>query len=181
MVAKKITIRLFTLFSLLLINACIQKEKNEIGYMEIENDVLKTEIANFMQRLDSTFKYKYVMWVDCRVINDTVLEYYAYPQITFGFLEVDPFHFVCSVNNRPVFFSIKSLSGSKNVNLFFKIRKVDVLDLIKHEFPEEYIKMKEMKDNKLFLPSIHYDYPESLSLIFVTGKLTEKKMGRGLF
>lgn len=177
MVTKKILIILFTTFLLL---ACIQQEKGSIELMKINNEVLETEISRFFQRLDTTVEYNYVMWVDCDEINDTVYEYYAYPNSTFGFLEVDPFHFVCTVDNRPVFFAVKGLSGVGCESQFFKLKQEVIMDLIKREFPEEYIELIKKKENELYLPNIPNEYPESLILIFTNGKLTGKKTGRGL-
>ncbi len=177
MVTKKIIITLLTLFLLL---SCIQQEKGKMEILEINNSELKKEISSFIQRLDTTLEYKYVMWADCNEINDSVFEYLIYPNSTFGFLNVDPFHFVCSVDKRPVFFAMKSLSRVGCESPFFKLKQEVVMDLIKREFPEEYNDLMKLKDNELYLPFVHKEYPETLILVFTNGKLTEKKIGHGL-
>ncbi len=177
MVTKKIIITLLTIFLLL---ACVQQENEKMEFLEINNCELKKEISRFIQRLDTTVEYKYVMWVDCNEINDTIFEYLIYPNPTFGFLDVDPFHFVCSVDKRPVFFAMKSLSRVGCESPFFKLKQAVAMDLIKREFPEEHDDLMKLKDNELYLPHIPNEYPETLILIFINGKLTKKKIGSGL-
>lgn len=160
--------------------ACKQQEKEKSEFLEINNKELETEIDHFIQQLDTTVKYKYVIWVECNEINDTVFEYSVYPNTTFAFLDVDPFHFICSVDKRPVFFAIKSLSRAGCENPYFRLKKEVVMDLIKQNFPEEYNELIRKKDNQLYLPNIPNEYPETLRLIFINGKLTSKKIGRGL-
>lgn len=169
----------YTILVVFLFVACKQqKEKLEI--LEINNQELKIEISHFIQRMDTTVKYKYITWVECNEINDTLFEYSVYPNSTFAFLDVNPFHFVCSVDNHPVFFAIKSLSKAGPENPYFKLKKEVVMDLIKQNFPEEYNELIKKKDNQLYLPNIPNEYPETLKLIFTNGKLTSKKIGHGL-
>lgn len=177
MVEKK---NLISLLIALFLISCVHQEKANIEILEISNKELKTELSSFIQHLDSTVEYKYVMWVNFNEINDSVFVYYVYPNPTLGFLDVDPFHFCCAVDNRPVFFAVKSFSKSNYENPFFKLKQEVVMDLIKHEFPEEYTNLVKLKKDELYLPFIPNEYPETLILIFTNGKLTEKKIGRGL-
>jgi hypothetical protein len=149
-------------------------------FLEINNAELKKEISHFMQRLDTTVEYKYVMWVKCNVIKDTISEYFIFPNPTFAFLDSEPFHFVCSVDERPVFFEVRSLSSIDCETPVFKIKREALMDLIKREFPKEYNDLMQLKENEVYLPFIPNEYPETLVLIFINGKLSNKKNGRGL-
>ena len=171
--------RIISLVAILFFFACKQQNNDKMEFLEINNIELKNEISHFIQRLDTTVEYKYVLWVDCNEINDTVFEYSVYPNPTFGFLDVDPFHFVCSVDERLVFFAVKGLSKGGGGNSFFKLKREVMLDLVKREFPKEYNDLISLTENEVYLPFIPNEYPETLILIFIKGKLIKKKFGRG--
>jgi hypothetical protein len=175
MVANKI----FSLILLVFLFIACARETEKYVYLEIDNKELKNEIYGFIQKLDSTVECNYVIWVELMELNDSVIQYLVYPNTTFAFLDIDPFHFICSVDNRPVFFVINNLSKVGYESPYFKLKSEVIMDLIKQNFPEEYKEILKKKDDQLFLPNITNEYPETLRLIFTNGKLTEKKAGRG--
>lgn len=160
---------------LLLFSSCINNSKRDYVYLEINNKQLEREIVEFTKIAKNPDKEdSVVLIVNYWHINDSTMKF----QITNCFnYEYEPFHFVCKVNGRDVYFKDTNLENRINNTKkeFFKLKKSTKDEITKKYYPS---KLKEKtyivgKDTFLIVPNF-YSYHEC-TLTFIRDSLVEKR------
>jgi len=175
----------FWILATLFIVACSNKKEQNEAYLEINNKVLEKEIIEYDKFIDSTFSDPYVIKVSCIEKNDSITRYVIGAIDGTDILEMFPYHFICKINNKDVFFTMYSglVFGDKKHN-FFKLKQNEIERIMKKYFPQEYSKYLINKEKKkkgemyevimtTFEPNMYY-------LTFNRGKLINKEIRRGL-
>lgn len=159
--------------------SCTTEKKQNDVYLEINNKELEQQIIEYTEYTDSTtIIHPYVLNVYCLEINDSTNRYIIQGDIDPSIFKMIPYHFICKVGGRDVFFTmlsgiVKKDWGKRN---FFNLKESAYVDFMKKYFPEDYKYYIENKEKKV---QINYE-PNLCYLTFVQDKLVKKEMRRGL-
>jgi len=159
----------------LIFSSCTKKSKKDYIYLEINNKQLEREIIEFTKIAKSPDKEdSIVIIVNYQHVNDSTMRF----GITNCFdYESQPFHFVCEINGRDVYFRDCDLENRIN-NMkkeFFKLKKSTMDEITMKYYPS---KLKDTtyivgKDTFLIVPNF-YTYQEC-ALTFIRDSLVEKR------
>lgn len=180
----KISNFFFILATLFIVSCSNQKEGNET-YLEINNKVLEKEIIEYDKFIDSTVSKPYVINVYCIEKNDSITRYVIGAIDGLDILEIIPYHFICKINNKDVYFTMYSglVFGDKNHN-FFKLKQTEIERIMKKHFPEEYsrylINKEKEKKGEIYEIVMSTFEPEMYYLTFNRDKLIKKEIRSGL-
>jgi len=146
-------------------------------YLELNNKVLEQEIEGYAKYADSIFQESHIINVCCLEVNYSTCQYVVDCVTDPEIIKKRPYHFVCKIGERDVFFTmlagiVKKDSGNKN---FFNMDEKAYSGFIKRYFPGDY---KYYKEGKQKVPSIINDI-EMCYLTFVNLKLVKKELKRG--
>nr|WP_320039405.1 hypothetical protein [uncultured Bacteroides sp.] len=171
------TIKIVVLFLMLLTVSCtLNNQSND--YLELNNKVLEREIEGYAKYADSIFKESHIINVYCLEVNDSTSRYVVDCVTNPEIIKKWPYHFVCKIGERDVFFTmlagiVKKDSGNKN---FFNMDEKAYGGFIKRYFPGDYKYYKEgMQKAPCNINDIEMYY-----LTFVNHKLVKKELKRGL-
>jgi hypothetical protein len=168
---------IYILILFLIFISCSQNYTAE--YLEISNSELKSQIIEYVNHTDSLLvKTPYSIDVCCMNVNDSTTRYVISSNIDSKTLRMFPYHFICKVNGRDIYFVmlagiVKKDWGKRN---FFNLKTTTKIEYMRKNFPEEYRKYKNKIDDGVF---ILYE-PEMCYLTFIEDKLVKKEMRRGL-
>lgn len=170
--------RLIYIFLFILLLTSCNQNRN-VDYLEISNHELKSQIIDYIRHTDSSLVNEpYIINVCCMNINDSTTRYVISSDINTETLDMLPYHFVCKVNDRDIYFImlagiVKKDWGKRN---FFQLKKATALEYMKKNFPEEYRMYVKKIDDGIF---ITYE-PEMCYLTFIEDKLVKKEMRSGM-
>lgn len=180
----RIRILLGILTTLLFVACSKNKEKDET-YLELNNKDFEREIIKYDKFIDSIYTKSYVIQVYCIEKNDSITRYVIGAMNGADILDMFPYHFICRVNNKDVFFTMSSglVNDGKDHN-FFKLKSSEIERIMKKYFPEEYARHLENEEKKrkgkpttvivtIFEPEMYY-------LTFNRNKLINKEIKRGM-
>jgi hypothetical protein len=175
---------LWVLTTLLLVACSKNKEKDET-YLELNNKDLEREIIQYDMFIDSICSKSYVIQVDCIEKDDSITRYVIGAIDGTHILEMFPYHFICKVNNKDVFFTMRSglVYFGKKQN-FFNLKSSEIERVMKKYFPDEYAEhIKNIEREKKGEPttvSLTFFEPEMYYLTFNQNKLINKEIKRGM-
>lgn len=147
-------------------------------YLELNNKVLEQEIEGYAKFVDPQIDEPYVIRVFCFEVNDTTSRYVIHFITQPEDIQMCPYHFVCKIGERDVFFTMLAGVGKTGWkdNNFFYLKKEACDEFVKKYLPDDY-KYYEKGTNKV--PWVLYD-TEMCYLTFVNDKLVKKELRRGL-
>jgi len=176
---------IFWILIALFLVACSKNSEKDETYLELNNKVLEREIIKYDKYIDSISTKSYVIHVNCIEKNDSLTRYVIGAIDGTDILDMFPYHFICRVNNKDVFFTMHSglVYMGKNRN-FFKLKSSEIERIMKKYFPEEYAthlqnKEKE-KRGEIYIRTVSVFEPEMYYLTFNQDKLIDKEIKRGL-
>lgn len=181
-------VKQFKIFVLLiLITSCTSQKKTDVhieltntdAHMELTNKVLEREILEYSKYIDSiTTTRPYILLVNISEVNDSTVQYHISCDIDGGIVKMRPYHFICKVGNKNVFFTLGAKALNENSG-FFKMKENAYADFLRKYFPHEYEtykKLKTAKKGEFVKVTIVCFEPETCFLTFVNGKLVTKYM-----
>lgn len=141
--------------------------------------MLEQQISDYIRTTELENKGRpFVIIVFCLNINDSTTRYVISSEINPEAVKMMPYHFVCKIGKRDVFFTmlagiVRKDWGKRN---FFNLKEEAYLEFMKKYFPNDYKLLKEKKQKGYI---ILYE-PDMCYLTFVYDKLVKKEMRRGL-
>ena len=179
------TRKLFLILTALILVACSKNKEKDETYLELNNKDLEREIIKYDKFIDSICSESYVLQVNCIEKNDSITRYVIGAIDGTHILDMFPYHFICRVNNKDVFFTMYSglVLYGKTPN-FFKLKSSEIERVMKKYFPKEYAthhKDKEKYKNDETYEVIESIFePEMYYLTFNLNKLINKEIKRGM-
>jgi len=179
------TRKLFLILTTLLLVACSKNKEKDETYLELNNKDLEREIIKYDKFIDSICSESYVIQVNCIEKNDSITRYVIGAIDGTDILDMFPYHFICRINNKDVFFTMRSglVSFGKKKN-FFNLKSSEIERIMKKYFPKEYathIKNKEKeKKGETYTVIESIFEPEMYYLTFNRNKLINKEIKRGM-
>nr|WP_320039407.1 hypothetical protein [uncultured Bacteroides sp.] len=171
------TIKIVVLFLMLLTVSCTMNNQSN-DYLVLNNKVLEREIEGYAKFVDPQINEPYVISVFCSEVNDSTSRYIINFITDPEDIQMWPYHFVCKIGERDVFFTMLAGIGKigwKNNN-FFYLKKEACDEFVKKYLPDDY---KYYKKGTNKVPLVLYD-TEMCYLTFVNDKLVKKELRRGL-
>lgn len=168
--------------------SCSTGKRQDNTYLEINNKELERQIIEYASYTDSTMNNStYILNVYCFEVNDSTSRYVISSDIEPKSMKDIPYHFICKVGERDVFFTmlagvVRKDWGKRN---FFILKESAYVDFVEKYFPEKYKEYLEFERKKLAgtpIPEKLLDFyePEMCYLTFVYDKLVKKEMRSGL-
>lgn len=170
--------KIIFLFILICLFSCIEKNRTNVYYLEIDNKELEEQIISYTKIIKSENKNNsFIIRVFCIEVNDSTTRYIINGESDPTLIKMWPYHFICKVGNENVFFTMLSgIVRRRNEKNFFKLNKTSYLDFLKNYFPEDYkYQVKDIVKHSQLM----YE-PEMCYLTFMNNILVKKEMRRGL-
>lgn len=123
--------------------------------------------------------------MNCIEKDDSITRYVIGAIDGTDILDMFPYHFICRINNKDVFFTMRlaNVYMGKNHN-FFKLKSSEIERIMKKYFPEEYANHLEHieKDRKgeMYTVTVSIFEPEMYYLTFNRNILINKEIKRGM-
>ena len=179
------TRKIFWILTALFLVACSKNKEKDETYLELSNKDLEREIIKYDKFIDSICPKSYVIHVNYIEKNDTITRYVIGALDGTDILDMFPYHFICRINNKDVFFTMRSANVymGKNHN-FFKLKSSEIERIMKKYFPEEYVTHLENKEKdrkgETYNVTMSIFEPEMYYLTFNRDKLINKEIKRGM-
>lgn len=159
----------------LIFSSCTKNSKKDCIYLEINNKQLEREIIEFTKIAKNPNKEdSIVVIVNYQHVNDSTMRFGITNCFSYDY---EPFHFVCEINGRDVYFKDCDLENRINNSKkeFFKLKKSTKDEITNKYYPS---KLKETtyvvgKDTIIKMPNF-YTYQEC-TLTFIRDSLVEKR------
>jgi RNA binding exosome subunit len=179
------TRNLFLILTTLLLVACSKNKEKDETYLELNNKDLEREIIKYDKFIDSICSKSYVLQVNCIEKDDSITRYVIGAIDGTDILDMFPYHFICRINNKDVFFTMRSglVYFGKKQN-FFNLKSNEIERVMKKYFPEEYSEhlknVEKEKKGELTTVTMTIFEPEMYYLTFNRNKLINKEIKRGM-
>jgi hypothetical protein len=170
--------RQIVLFLVLVLVSSCKHEKQDYVYLELNNKELESEITKYIKFTEVKENQPFIIQVFCMEVNDSTTRYVISSEIVPAMVKACPYHFVCKVAGRDIFFTM--LAGISRYNWikgnFFKLKESSYLNFMQKNFPQDY---------KLYIQKKHKGYevlyePDMYYLTFVNEKIVKKEVRMGL-
>jgi hypothetical protein len=179
------TRNLFLILTTLLLIACSKNKEKDETYLELNNKDLEREIIKYDKFIDSICSKSYVIRVNCIEKNDSITRYVIGAIDGTHILDMFPYHFICRINNKDVFFTMRSglVYFGKKQN-FFNLKSSEIERIMKKYFPEEYSEhlknIERKRKGELTTVTMTIFEPEMYYLTFNRNRLINKEIERGM-
>lgn len=172
----------FIVVIFLVVSCTTQKKENDV-YLLLNNDELKHEIIRYAEFTDSIENNKQrIIRVYFSQINDSTEQFVITSDIDASLLEDIPYHFVCKIGEREVFFTavaglVRKDWGKRN---FFNLKEKTYIEVMKRYFPKEHKEYLEqierIKRGETYSVLVRNYDPVNCYLTFVYDKLVNREM-----
>jgi hypothetical protein len=160
----------------MLFSSCTKNNKKDYVYLEINNKQLEHEIIEFTKIAENQYKEdSVVIVVEYYHVNDSTMDFTITNEFNY---EYEPYHFVCEINGRDVYF--QDVGFRRFINdrkkSFFQLRKECVEDITRKYYPRKLTEKKSYKVGNyvyVIVPDF-YSY-QCLYLSFVRDKLVKRR------